>query len=400
LDFRIFSSRAIIAFLGFVAVDLTARFLCPAALLEKYDPRETTFLADLVRVWRATPQLPGVCFMGSSLMQCALKNSTPTFLNKALGAETNEPMQGSFSWALGGENASDSYMIARSMMSEQKKPKLLIYGIAPRDLFDNNVKSPVTTDIFRYLSTVASVLSLPDGAFTSIDDRVNCDLKEISFLVDRKSVFSKYTNDQMLVLIPHLVPAALTSKSAQPTQQEKIALANVQLNSSTKIDSKPTSPSRFSPDELTKSEPGNSMEKKKAAFELLQQVSKGVTIFRYNPYCPERYNRQVAFLDMLLGHLENIGVQVVVVKMPLKKEHVDIMPKELLRSYTQDVEALTRKHGAALVDFNTPEFHDNDYGDVAHLNANGAKLWQAKLVDTFKNSPYREKLASSCQSIE
>jgi hypothetical protein len=392
--------------------------VCPVSLLEKYEPRETTLLADLVRAWNAAPQLPGVCFMGSSLMQCALKNSTPTFLDKALEDETNDASQGSFSWALGGENASDSYMIAQSMMSERKKPKLLIYGIAPRDLLDNNVKSPVTTDIFRYLSTIGSVAALPDDAFTSIDDRVNCDLKQLSFLVDRKNVFSKYTNEQMLTLIPYLVPAALSSISAQSTEQDKIALANAQLNFPARADIKaaptsptspipptapisPTSPtSPFSASELTGVQPTDSAAKKKAAFELLQQVSKGVTIFRYNPYCSERYKRQVVFLDRLLGHLEDIGVQVVVVKMPLKKEHIEIMPQELLSSYNRDVDSLTRKHGAALVDFNTSEFHDGDYGDVAHLNASGARIWQAKLVDTFKNSPYREKLASAHQLIQ
>ncbi len=395
LDRRIWTSRAVIAFLGLVVVDLSVRWLCPASLLEKYEPRESTLLADLVRAWKASPQAPGICFMGSSLMQCALKNSSPTFLNQAL-EEKHGAAAASFSWALGGENASDSYMIAQSMMSKQKKPQLLIYGIAPRDLLDNNVKSPVSTDIFRYLSSFGSVCALPSEAFISVDDRVNCFLKEVSFLIDRKNVFSKYSGDQAKAVISHIVPSAPNAKPpAAISEQEKIANAQADLTAPTKPGEKTVKVSQFTPEELAQVKPTDPMAKRVAAFELLQQVSKGVTIFRYNPYCAERYNRQLVFLDMLLSHLEKIDVPVVVVKMPLKNEHVAIMPKELLSSYTNDVQRLTTKYGAALLDFNSPEFKDSDYGDVAHLNPNGAKIWQAKLVDTFKTSPFKEKLASA-----
>lgn len=388
MDFRFWASRAVVAFLGFVVMDLTAKVLCPSALLEKYEPREKTLLADLVRAWNEAPQAPEICFMGSSLMQCALKNSSPTFLNEA----------GSFSWALGGENASDSYIIAQRMMSKEKKPKLLIYGIAPRDLLDNNVKSPVSTDIFRYLSSLESVINLPADAFISVDDRVNCLLKQTSFLVDRKNVFSKAASDGAAVLISNMVPAGAVKKSAQALEQDQIAQAQAQLTAPDKPGDKPKKVAEFTQEQLAAVKPGDPMAKKIAAFELLQQVSKGVTIFRYNPYCAERYNRQIVFLDMLLSHLENIGVQVVVVEMPLKREHVAIMPKELLSSYSKDVARLATKYGASLLDFNSPEFKDSDYGDVAHLNSAGAKIWQAKLVETFKSSPYRERLAIAHQS--
>jgi hypothetical protein len=79
-------------------------------------------------------------------------------------------------------------------------------------------------------------------------------------------------------------------------------------------------------------------------------------------------------------------VQLVIVKMPLKDEHVAIMPKELLASYTKDVDRLATKYGATVFDFNTPEFQDSNYGDVAHLNPTGAKIFQAKLLETFKTS--------------
>jgi len=143
------TSRVVVAFLGFVIFGFALQSLCPNSLLETYNPREKTLLADLVKAWKATPQAPNICFLGSSLVQCALKNSDPTFLSHVL-THDDAP---SFSWALGGENASDAYMIASTMMSGAKKPRLVIYGIAPRDLLDNNVKSPVSTDIFRYLST-------------------------------------------------------------------------------------------------------------------------------------------------------------------------------------------------------------------------------------------------------
>ena len=70
------------------------------------------------------------------------------------------------------------------------------------------------------------------------------------------------------------------------------------------------------------------------------------------------------------------------------------MPKELLESYTKDVDRLATKYGASVLDFNTSDFKDSNYGDVAHLNATGARIFQDLLVKTFTAPPYRAKLAS------
>jgi hypothetical protein len=375
------TSRVVVAFLGFVIFGFALQSLCPNSLLETYNPREKTLLADLVKAWKATPQAPNICFLGSSLVQCALKNSDPTFLSHVL-THDDAP---SFSWALGGENASDAYMIASTMMSGAKKPRLVIYGIAPRDLLDNNVKSPVSTDIFRYLSTSNTIFSLPGSAFTSIDDRVAFSLKQFLFLVDRKEALSKYVSNQLQIVLPEVLPAMRNAKTGTEEQQ-KIATAQAQIEASAKAQIKAPALNVNNQEVLAA--------KQIAAYDYLLQVSKGVTIFRYHPYSAERYDRQVVFLDKLLAHLESIGVPVILVKMPLKNEHVAIMPKELLESYTKDVDRLATKYGASVLDFNTSDFKDSNYGDVAHLNATGARIFQDLLVKTFTAPPYRAKLAS------
>ncbi len=386
------TSRVVVAFLGFVIFGFALQSLCPNSLLETYNPRDKTLLADLVRAWKATPQAPNICFLGSSLVQCALKNSDPTFLSRVITRD-NAP---SFSWALGGENASDSYMIASTMMSSSKKPRLLIYGIAPRDLLDNNVKSPVSTDIFRYLSSSSTIFSLPSSAFTSVDDRVAFALRQFLFLVDRKDALSKYVSAQLQAVLPDLIPALRNAKIGTDEQQ-KIVAAQAQIEASP-VNGAKQGVHSVSPQIEATPVIGSKQEvlaaKQKAAYDYLLGVSKGVTIFRYNPYSAERYNRQVVFLDKLLAHLENIGVPVILVKMPLKNEHVAIMPKELLESYTKDVDRLATKYGASVLDFNTSDFKDSNYGDVAHLNATGARIFQDLLVKTFKEPPYRAKLAS------
>ncbi len=51
--------------------------------------------------------------------------------------------------------ASDVYAIAANFVTPQVKPRLIIWGIAPRDLLDAAFPGAVTSDTAQYMNKIA-----------------------------------------------------------------------------------------------------------------------------------------------------------------------------------------------------------------------------------------------------
>ena len=51
--------------------------------------------------------------------------------------------------------ASDVYAIATNFVSEKYKPRLIVWGIAPRDLIDAAFPGAITSDTARYMNKIA-----------------------------------------------------------------------------------------------------------------------------------------------------------------------------------------------------------------------------------------------------
>ena len=95
---------------------------------------------------------------------------------------------------MGGQHISDAYFIASTMFTGTRKPRLLVYGIAPRDFCDNSLKTPVSTLTFRYLSRFYNVFNVPALSFVSFDEWVPFCLGRISFLYDRKDALVRLSS--------------------------------------------------------------------------------------------------------------------------------------------------------------------------------------------------------------
>src|SRR5262249_16199866 len=114
------------------------------------------------------------------------------FLEQKLNTRFDAP-QTTSSLAVGGQMASDVYALATSLFSNSQKPKMIIWGVAPRDFLDSTFFDPRSSETVRYLDKVvadergqasANVLEWHGRAnFLSDVEKKLCD---ISFLYSRR----------------------------------------------------------------------------------------------------------------------------------------------------------------------------------------------------------------------
>jgi hypothetical protein len=82
------------------------------------------------------------------------------------------------------------------LLTGDRKPKTIIYGIAPRDFMDNTLASPASTETFRYVGR--SVICLTkSGSTQGIWERVEHVFTKTSFLYQKRLDFVYLQNQAM-----------------------------------------------------------------------------------------------------------------------------------------------------------------------------------------------------------
>ncbi|MBC7996571.1 MAG: hypothetical protein IAF58_01415, partial [Leptolyngbya sp.] len=155
------SSYAVLAFLLFIVFDFGFRTLDHAIkLTNPLESPNRSLIWWTINGYAREPKAPEVVLLGSSLMMTAhhAGDATKTkevqnevkhfrsacvqdFLSTDLGKQIS-----CFSFAIAGQMASDAYVITRTMLNGEKRPRAIVYGIAPRDLIDNTLPSAASTE--------------------------------------------------------------------------------------------------------------------------------------------------------------------------------------------------------------------------------------------------------------
>ena len=225
-------------------MNFVASQLCPSEFLKKYDPLENSEPARSARAYTSAyssssgqANLPPIVFLGSSLVNAALLNANPAFLPHH------------FNWAISGQHPSDAYFISKAMFTANSKPKLLIYGLAPRDLMNNSLPSPASTETVRLFSHVLNVFSLPSNTFIDLTDRASFTFNRSIFQRDRRECFVRISTDLLNSLLrdinaPQLISADLPKHPSDPSDPSDSSDPKVpsapKVPSSSKVTSDPS----------------------------------------------------------------------------------------------------------------------------------------------------------------
>jgi len=352
------------ALLALVGLDVSCRIADHFGVwpVTAYDAahRSTVFWA--AKDFKEEKRTPDITLMGSSLMMAAVHGGDATYQNASQKVALHHKSSlledllrkkfhtdySTFSFSLSGEMASDAYVLADTLLTGEKQPKAIIYGIAPRDLMDNALKSPASTEIFRFVSRVKDPTDVAIPARNTFWSVAEYGLGKLSFLYEHRPDFLFLQHDATKEILAHLGYKDI--KDEVHTTYEIRRQAFIEL-----------------PEEVVVHPPSAS-----SANEYSDNLPE--YRYRYSSFKEKQFKEQVSYLERFLALGQERGIKIILVNMPLTKDNVDTMPAGFYDRYMKTIGDLCSKHQAQLLDLNTPaDFPKRYFADSAHLNSQGGE---------------------------
>lgn len=249
-----------------------------------------------------------------------------------------------FSWAIFGQMASDSFIYANEFLKGDKKPELLIWGIAPRDFNDAELSSPMNTISFQRLVTLSNFNDYGELYLPTFQDKAEFLFSKSVFLYGRRWQIQKEIN-----------------KGANKV----VYIANPAKDPNRK--------------------PGFVKEGDGFKFtggrEEIWEHSTLEYSRRYKNATLDKLRIQLGFMKRLLNLCKQRGIKVLIVNMPLTQTNRDLMPDGFYSDYRNEVAKITKEESALYADYGSdPDFKDGDFWDTAHMSHQAG----FKLLDKLK----------------
>jgi hypothetical protein len=364
------ASYALIALAAFVAVDVAARvFWHP----DKYDSANRSWAYWAVKDFRQQNTAPDIVIFGSSLMLAVLNDGDSTYLNQpfdavshhrsfhleSLFASRQQAKVRTGSLAIGGQMASDVYSLSTTLLKDAYKPKLIIWGIAPRDLLDASFGDPRNSETVRFMNKLSAnhnVLGLKKPFWSQVEDSLG---DSIYVFGKRQDVLAKEIRAQRRALEQTTGMRDLDTVHT-PMPVLKYAMANLPEDNGVRqwmVSPYSVQSNKFS---------DNTEEYKR----------------RYNPFTPSIFQTQASYLEKTLAFCREQHIAVVLVNMPLTAHNLSLLPDGAYQRYLTTVSDLAQKYGAQWQDFNKQGlFKPGEFADYVHLNGLGAMKFFDMLCD-------------------
>lgn len=370
-------SYCVIALATLAILDIGARLTWQYLPIDHYNSPNRSWVWWAIKDFRQQQQAPDVVLLGSSLMMNALHGGDSTHYNRPENAafhhrshyfeellkKKHDQNVSTFAFAIGGQMASDAYVISSRVLTGDKKPKTIVYGIAPRDFMDNTLTSPASTETFRYVGRISDLSDEEWEARKGFWERVEYLFSRASFLYQKRLDFVYLQNHGMKQLLTAL--GQKMDLNHAPFELRGIAL--VQLPED-------TGPSDlcFTPYIKAQARYANNLDQYR---------------YRYLPFKPKIYLTQLSYLEKLVKFAHDNGIEMVLVNMPITKENMDIMPPNFYNIYKKDVLAVAGKYNAQIIDLNDQKRFPKEYfEDSVHLNGLGAVNFFEVLADKFSSA--------------
>lgn len=295
-----------------------------------------------------------------------------------------------YNFARDGEMVSDAMLIVNDFLKDNNKPKVLVYGIAPRDFLDHTLPSETNTEEFNMLANLTDCLRyynvFAEGGWQWLQVLAS---KALPYFDARKVVQEKLA--QMFNRPQNAVTTPVATKQ-DPFDATK--------ESSTREDILKPLKKKFvegvRKDKTLKAEAiASQIRMQKALIDAQNDTEawrQGLLQYsvRYWYIDKARYNRQMHALEALLAITKKRGIKVMLVNMPLAAGNVSLLPQDFYLTYLDDLQKTSTKYGAKFINLqNRKEFDRSCYKDPVHLNVFGGHklidLLASNIVDLMKN---------------
>lgn len=373
-------SAAVVAVISFCCLNGVAGLAFADRMREPFELQNHDAAWWAVKNFKELKGKTDVVLLGSSLMCRVVNEGDATFLNRPVNAlghyrslhlesgiiASLPPLQKhhyrSASLAVGGMNVSDVALLVPPLLVGERKPSVIVYGIGPRDMFDNSLESPADSPAFRLAEKITPLGNdIEQICKPSREARFKLAFNDILH-----SAFSLYRyQDELATSLRRTIKAAVDSFIPKPATSLTLAFDTTQKTLMHLLPADVENVCEVKPDDPQHHE----------HFDFTNNY-----FMSYNPFRPALYKRQLFFLDRFLKQCDKDGIKVVLVKMPLRSDNFKLMAPNFYNLYSQDVARLAQVNHATLVDgAAVARFADDDFTDTVHLTGTGS----CKLVDAI-----------------
>jgi hypothetical protein len=344
-------------------------------------PTKPTWESHRTRDFMQGAQAPDAVLFGSSLMMIPTACRDADYLNATIDpvvhpysqylqariAEKTGMQLKCFNFALPGGMISDHYMIVSSLFSQERKPKVAIFGLSLRDFIDSGVECAAATPAYHYFSRFKSeseIDSLLPLSMPSIFNRGQ-------YLAD-KYIYLLGKRLQIQVMASDAISSAVTAVVSSPSDSSAGAgsriNASANISSGTKPDNNPDA--ALSGNEVTE----GMVALQPNAFYPWQDNSREYKK-RFKGANESMFKIQTEYFKRMLSQLKSEGVEVLFVNMPLTAANMALMPQGSYDRYIALLKQTAAEQGCSLLDLNDGKsFVASNFKDPVHMNGSGGKI--------------------------
>ena len=260
--------------------------------------------------------------------------------------------QNVYSFAVFGEMASDGFIYANDFLKGDKKPDVVVLGMAPRDFSDAYLTAPIATFTFKKVVGLNNFARYADAYLPGWQDKA-----------DFIATHAVYFYGKRWRLQHELEKGLL--KAYKFMHIDVVAKASA-------AEAKPASQAGYMSAAMIDERWANSAKEYRARYRDIE--NKDLTV-------------QMGFLQKTLAVCKERGIKVVLVNMPLTDVNRDLLPASFYADFRHRMAKLAQDSGnAKYVDLgDASEFNHDDFWDTAHLNMNGGHKLLAHITPVVKN---------------
>jgi hypothetical protein len=377
--------RTIAAVLFFVVVNFAISYLVPhpakvvdEAFIQNSDSearQQGKWTWWVTRNYLNRRQAPDIAMLGSSQMGSAVFSSDAHTLNKALDCVVHRrgstlekeifdrtgKQVDTFNFAMGGSMASDAYMISKALFKGDKKPRMVVVGVSPRDFIDNTLPSVSSTEPFTFFAPFIELGELSHVAFPDV-------LAQMNFMIKQYLPLERI-HDAVEVAAKNYQQQAPQKMAAIPRASEHRSLLRAVLGSADEV--------RLNEWLIPATIPAWIFEDNTKEY-----------LNRFRNCRPPIYTAQKAFFNAFLADMDAQHIPVLVVGMPSLAANRTILPNDFWVEFRGTIANMCQEHHATWVDHtDNPNFVLTDYLDTVHLNASGGKKIFSEIAKALTADP-------------
>ena len=382
-------SQVALALLAVLALDIWIGTAHPMskAVTPNLDRSETFSTAC---VYRDQEKAPDVVLLGSSLMVAPVMQAEAVhlgrpfprfihrqseFLSSAL-ANSLGSNPSVFCFAVAGEAVSDAFLITKHVVAATKKPKVIVYGIAPRDFQDNTCPGVDATESFNVLADLSDVQKVSERNKLSFDRTANIALAKISSLWKYRSDIRLYATLRMKKTMERFLPWVMFEKydnqgvlaARKKGQYPEEAIGTIQT-----FPNMPMENSGYT--------------------KTIQQY-----IRRYRPENPAAVDEQFSFLEQLMDTCDREGIKLLVLRRTLSQTILSLLPEGFYPRCFDRPSKICASKNVELVNLGTSYKADESYTDTVHLKPDVSSEFLTTIAKVISSSRVASSLKTGVAS--